>query len=62
MEVLEAPGVEPVFPGERSREHAIDYARTRQLILVLPNDLADSVQEGREKNRSRSYKAVTIPP
>ena len=28
--VLEAPGVKPVFPGERSREHAIDYARTRQ--------------------------------
>jgi len=28
--VLEAPGVEPVFLGERGREQAIDYARTRQ--------------------------------
>ena len=24
------PGVEPVFPGERGRERAIDYAKTRQ--------------------------------
>jgi hypothetical protein len=28
--VIEAPGVEPVFPGCNGRDHAIGYAKTRQ--------------------------------
>jgi hypothetical protein len=28
--VFETPGVEPVFPGDRGRDQAIDYAKTRQ--------------------------------
>jgi hypothetical protein len=55
--VFEALGVEPVFPGSDGRNHAIDYAKTRQgfgkgeiRVLNAVGDVVETIQfNGREK-------------